>query len=339
MHIIKRLMLMIIFIITLHQLTLGQNLKIASLGDFKLKNGGVVKQCQLSYRIFGKLNEAKTNAVLLPTWFNGNTQGWIPFLGKDGYIDTIQYAAIAIDAFGAGKSSSPSDLIEKSDEFPAITIRDMVNAQYQLLKNQLHIPSLHAIIGVSMGGMQAFEWAIGYPGFAGKIVSIEGTPKLSAYDLVVWSTLVELLESEKKYDLNHDSVAVQYARLFFLIGSTPDAINEIKTEDLEVQLKSAAKRLSGIPFENALLQIRAMISHDISRDYDHNMLLTQQNFKSKLLVIATHDDHVVSAQPALDVASAIGGEKLILKSKCGHQVYWCEKSKIGEAIRAYLGKE
>jgi len=339
MYTIKRLALLLIIIANSHELTYAQKLQVASLGDFKLINGGIIIDCKLSYRIFGKLNEAKTNAILLPTWFNGNTQGWIQFLGNDGYVDTTRFAAISIDAFGAGKSSSPTDLKDKSNEFPTITIRDMVNAQFSLLKNQLGISSLYAVVGVSMGGMQAFEWATAYPGFANKIVSIEGTPKLAAYDLVAWSTLAETLESEKKYGINHDTVAIQYARLFFLIASTPVNVNDIKTKDLKNQLKTTAQGLARIPYENALLQIHAMMMHDISSAYNGDILLAQKNFKSKLLVIATHDDHVVSAQPALDFANAVGGEKMIMESSCGHQVYWCEKAKIGEEIRNFLSKE
>ena len=162
--------------------------------------------------------------MLLPTWFNGVAQGWLPYLGSAGYVDTTVYAAIAVDAFGAGRSSSPSDPAWQRRPFPVVTIRDMVNAQRELLRRHLGIETVHAVVGISMGGMQAFEWAVAYPSDVTRIVSIEGSPRLTSYDLVFWSAMQRTIASVRELGVPRDSALRQLARLFILGASTPTAV-------------------------------------------------------------------------------------------------------------------
>ena len=61
-----------------------------------------------------------------------------------------------------------------------------MNAEKRLVSDVLHLESLEAVIGISMGGMQAFDWAVRYPGFARRIIPIVGSPKLSPYDELLW---------------------------------------------------------------------------------------------------------------------------------------------------------
>ena len=74
------------------------------------------------------------------------------------------------------------------------TIADMVNAEHRLLTDVLHLNGLHAVVGISMGGMQVFEWSVRYPDFAKRFVAIVGTPKLSPYDELLWRTELGILD-------------------------------------------------------------------------------------------------------------------------------------------------
>jgi homoserine O-acetyltransferase/O-succinyltransferase len=334
--IIKLLFLCLIICLTKDLSSQGQS--VTSIGDLQLTNGAILKDCKLSYRIFGKLSDKKDNVVLLPTWFNGDLRGWIPFLGNENYVDTTVFAAIAIDAFGAGQSSSPVANGIINEQFPDVSIRDMVNAQYTLLKKHLGIDRLHAALGVSMGGMQVFEWGVAYPDYMEKLVSIEGTPKLASYDMAVWTTLVDLLSSAKKYGIPKDSVALQYARLIILLATTPEAANDVSPENLDKTLRNSAKGLLSIPFENALLQLKAMIAHNVSTSFNNKMDEVFRIFKAKLLVVASPDDHAVTMGQALEFAKAVSGETLIINSRCGHQVFYCEKEKIGAVVRKFLAQ-
>ncbi|HET7002149.1 MAG TPA: alpha/beta fold hydrolase [Puia sp.] len=141
------------------------HLQYALIGDFKLENGRSIDQCTIAYQTFGKLNREKNNVVLFPTWFTGTSMNLLPFVpGK--MIDTNRFFLILVDALGDGLSSSPSNSqTQPGIKFPAFSIRDMVESQHVFLTAHLHIDHLYAVSGVSMGGMQSFQWAVSYPGF------------------------------------------------------------------------------------------------------------------------------------------------------------------------------
>src|SRR4030095_12540251 len=156
--------------------------KIVSLGNFKTVSGKEITNCIIGYSTLGSLNVQKDNVVLWTTWYTGKSQEIreiVPLL-----MDTAGLYIIVVDAFGNGISSSPSNY----PSFPEITIRDMVNSQYELLTKYLHISHLKILMGVSMVGLQVMEWLTSYPSFADNAISIVGSPKLSSYDLMFWKT-------------------------------------------------------------------------------------------------------------------------------------------------------
>ena len=87
----------------------SSELKFGDLGDFKLENGAVIRDCRIAYHTSGNLNDDKSNVVLWPTWFTGSSKQLIPLAGSDGYVDPSRYFVIFVDALGNGISSSPSN--------------------------------------------------------------------------------------------------------------------------------------------------------------------------------------------------------------------------------------
>jgi homoserine acetyltransferase len=109
--------------------------------------------CRIGYRTFGTLNREHSNAILFPTWYNGTSNDLKQFFGPERMVDTSRYFGIALDAFGNGISSSPSNSSsQKGADFPAFTIRDMVHAEYRVVTEVLHLQHVQAVMGVSMGG-------------------------------------------------------------------------------------------------------------------------------------------------------------------------------------------
>ena len=127
---IASFLLLFTAVIALH----AQDQQFAHIGDFKLESGGVIRDCVMGYRTFGKMNSAKNNVVIFPTYFGGSSSDLDSFIGTGKIVDSSVYYVIAVDALADGVSSSPSNSkLQARMQFPQITIRDMVNAEHELL--------------------------------------------------------------------------------------------------------------------------------------------------------------------------------------------------------------
>ncbi len=154
--------------------------RFAADNPLKLDAGVELSPFQVAYKTYGKLNQERTNAILIGHALTGdqhvasehpvtNKPGWWEtMVGPGKPIDTERYFIICPNVVGACMGTSgPSSTNAKTGkpwglEFPVITIRDMVRAQAMLL-DHLGIASVFAVAGGSMGGMQVLQWAASYP--------------------------------------------------------------------------------------------------------------------------------------------------------------------------------
>ena len=109
---------------------------------------------------------------------------------------------MATELFGNGRSSSPSNTPEPfhGPRFPVTTIRDNVEAVHRLLTEELRITHLRAIVGFSMGAQQAFQWAVSYPEFAGRIVATAGTAKTHPHGIVRLEGQIAALTADPSFN-------------------------------------------------------------------------------------------------------------------------------------------
>jgi len=147
--------------------------------NFRTEGGATLPQARVIYGTYGHLNAAKDNAVLLPSHYMADIHGYEWLIGADKALDPSKLFLVATELFGSGHSSSPSNTPEPfhGPRFPVMTIRDNVEAVHRLLTEELKITHVRAIIGFSMGGQQAFQWAVSYPAFADRIVATASTAK------------------------------------------------------------------------------------------------------------------------------------------------------------------
>ena len=148
---------------------------------FALEHGVTLSDVTLAYETWGEPDAAGTNAVLICHAWTGDSHAagragpghpapgwWDEMIGPGRYIDTDRWFVVCANVLGGCQGSTgpasahPADGKPYGSRFPVITIRDMVRAQARLA-DHLGVARWAAVIGGSMGGMQALEWAITYP--------------------------------------------------------------------------------------------------------------------------------------------------------------------------------
>lgn len=154
--------------------------------NFKTESGIVLPKAKVVYGTYGRLNEARDNAILLPSHYMANFHGYEWLIGAGKSLDPAKLFLVSTELFGNGRSSSPSNTPEphRGPRFPIVTIRDNVEAVHRLLTGELKIPHVKAVIGFSMGAQQAFQWAVSYPEFMDRIVATAGTAKTYPHGIV-----------------------------------------------------------------------------------------------------------------------------------------------------------
>jgi len=329
-------------LLPLAALAATSDLQVASIGNLKLESGEVIRDCRIGYRTAGTLNAAKSNVVLFPTWFTGSSEDLVQFMAADAMVDPGRYFGIAVDALGDGVSSSPSNSREQPRmQFPKFTIRDMVNAEYRLAHDVLGIPHLHAVMGISMGGMQTFQWVVAYPDFMDKAVPIVGSPRLTSIDLLLWNAEADgITESAGWNGGNYEHApplrAVGEMQAFALTTPTYRSRETPPGQFAEFWKHIDDAPLGRMDANDWLRQLQAMISLDVAKSYDESLVRAAHAVKAKMLVVASVQDHMVNPGPALEFARDIDSPVIRLESDCGHLAPSCESKTLYPRVRAFL---
>ena len=168
--------------------------------DCKLDSGFNLKDFQIAFKTFGNLNANKDNAILICHALTGDqyVSETNPITKKDGWwsrmvgvnkpIDTNKYYVICSNVIGGcAGTTGPKEINFQTNapygrEFPAVTVCDMVKIQNYLIET-LSIEKLFAVVGGSMGAMQALQWTINYPQKIQNIIHIAGALKHSAQNI------------------------------------------------------------------------------------------------------------------------------------------------------------
>lgn len=309
----------------------------ATLRGLRLENGETIAACRVGYRTIGALNAERSNAVLFPTWFSGRSSDLEQFVGTGKMLDPARYHVILVDALANGVSCSPSNI---QAAFPQITIGDMVHSQYRLLTEHLGIKRLHAVMGISMGGMQTFEWMVRYPEYAVRAVPIVGSPRLASIDLLLWQAELSAIEEAARCKCDpRSAMRTVYAVHQFALTTPANRAAETPAShfgELKAQIEKSAAE--GMDPADWAAQLRAMMSHDVSRSYSGSLQKAAASVRARLLVVAATQDHMVNPRSALEFAGAAGAPSLELTSDCGHLAPSCESDRLREAVAAFLSK-
>lgn len=160
--------------------------QIYQMGDLKLESGETIKDFAISYVTHGTLNAKKSNAILMVTAVSGNHHRLDFMIGPGKALDTNKYFIIATDAISNGLTTSPSNsTAQPRMQFPKFLIRDMITSQHRLLTEHLGINHVVAVIGPSMGGMQALQWGVSHPDMMDSVVALVPLAKTPAWTVSV----------------------------------------------------------------------------------------------------------------------------------------------------------
>lgn len=269
------------------------------LGDFVLESGERILESKLTYVVHGQLNENASNAVLaLPAI--GSTHHRLDFLiGNKKAFDPLKYCIICPDAWGNGLASSPSNSRTQSFwKFPIFSIRDMVSSQKMLI-DHLGINKLQAIVGASMGGMQALQWGVSFPQSMSAIIAMTAMAKSSVWSMAVNEVSRRILKASGDIDNNASPSGWEawVGLMQLLAARTPLALeSEFRSKDDIIDFlnrKSKDVLTANLNAVDWFYQTLAYDNHDVGSSQDiHGATLSALDaIKAKVLLLA----------PALDL--------------------------------------
>lgn len=171
------------------------------LGDHALESGTTLPHARLAYVTRGTLNADRSNAVLLPSAYAGDHHGYDFLIGPGKALDPARDFIIAVNLFGNGRSSSPTNTPPPFDRssFPVMTVRDNVAAVHRLISERFGIRRLKAIVGFSMGAQHAYQWAVSYPSAMDKVVAYCGSAKEYPHGIVRLEGLKSAIKADAAF--------------------------------------------------------------------------------------------------------------------------------------------
>ncbi|MGO3235564.1 MAG: homoserine O-acetyltransferase MetX [Canibacter sp.] len=192
------------------------NRHFVGIGDFETAAGSVIPNATIAYETFGEMNEARDNIILVFHALTGDshlagqataghaTDGWWDEIVRPGgALDTDKYCIIAPNVLGGcqgstGPASLAADGTEWGGRFPYLTIRDQVIATARWA-DAIGVNSFHSVIGGSMGGMHALEWALHYPERTQRLSVIAAPPVTTADQIGLNLVQLEAIRSDPNY--------------------------------------------------------------------------------------------------------------------------------------------
>jgi homoserine O-acetyltransferase len=265
--------------------------------NFRFKSNEVLPELRLHYRTVGKLQrDAKgvaRNAVLVMHGTGGSGAQFMrpDFAGElfrpGGLLDAGKYFIVLPDGIGHGKSSKPSDGLRA--RFPHYGYLDMVEAQYQLLK-QLGVDHLRLVMGTSMGGMQSWLWGELHPDFMDALMPLASVPgPISGRNRVWRRVIIDAIRNDPEWqqgNYKEQPPSLRTAQeMLFLMGSNP-LLRQAQMPTLqkadEVLDAYVANGIRTSDANDVLYQFRA------SEDYDPAPQL--EKIRAPLVAINSADD-------------------------------------------------
>ncbi|MEY3446157.1 MAG: hypothetical protein RIR45_912 [Pseudomonadota bacterium] len=227
-----------------------------------LQSGASLRDYSLRYETYGTLNADKSNAVLICHALNAShhvagvyegqekSEGWWDnMIGPGKALDTTRFFVIGVNNLGSCFGSTgpmhtnPDTGQVYGADFPVVTVEDWVNAQARLL-DVLGIQTLAAVMGGSLGGMQALSWALQYPDRLRHAVVVASAPNLTAENIAFNEVARRAIVTDPDFHggnfYAHNTVPKRGLRIARMIGHITYLSDDVMNEKFGRQLRKAA---------------------------------------------------------------------------------------------------
>ena len=311
---------------------------IAELGDVQLESGPVLRDTRVGYMTKGTLNADASNTVVI---FTAGTRTSPTIMGREGkWVDESKYYVVVVDALGNGVSSSPSNSRQQPGaQFPAFTVRDIVNIHYHFLTEVLKLPKAYAVLGASFGGMQVFQWAVSYPDYMRKAISILATPRSTSWDWLAWHPLVDLIAMSRTVpDGGRSLVQAAIAGFIATCGYSPGYhLQNTQREQAPQMLAAMQQWVNGWDLEDFASQARAIVEHDIYKEFGGSVEAAAKKIRADMLVIASATDHLVQPEPSQELAKALNASLITITNDVAHLGLLAKEGEtVSSAVSSFL---
>jgi len=357
-----------------------------------LQSGASIRGYSLTYETYGQLNPERSNAVMICHALNAShhvagvyagqakSEGWWDnMIGPGKPVDTDKFFVIGVNNLGSCFGSTgpmhtnPDTGRVYGADFPVVTVEDWVNAQARLL-DELGIQTLAAVMGGSLGGMQALSWALQYPERVRHAVVVASAPNLTAENIAFNEVARRAIVTDPDFHggnyYAHGVIPKRGLRIARMIGHitylSDDVMNEkfgrqlrdeviktqgvgnykYSTQDIEFQIESYL-RYQGDKFSEYfdantyLLITRALDYFDPARLYGGNLSRALASARAKFLLISFKTDWRFSPARSREIVKAMLDNRLDLSyaeidAPHGHDAFLLDDPRYMNLVRSYF---
>lgn len=347
--------------------------------------GRQLKQYEIIYETYGTLNEARSNAVLVCHALSGHHHvagyhtpddkkpgWWDDFIGPGKPIDTNRFFVVSLNNLGGCHGSTgPASINPDTGEpwgpdFPPMRTRDWVQSQARLA-DYLGIDCWAAVIGGSLGGMQAMRWSVDYPDRLKHCIVIAAALKLSAQNIAFNEVARSAIQKDPDFDNGHylrngktPAVGLALARMIGHITYLSDdamankfgrdlrsgTLDRGSEGDVEFQVQSYL-RYQGSQFSTNfdantyILMTRALDYFDLALDHDNNPVKAFSHARCSFMVISFSTDWRFAPERSREIVDAlIAADRPVsyteITAKEGHDAFLMPIPRYLNVFRAYM---
>lgn len=324
---------------------------------FLTEGGSIFHNLEIAFDTWGKLNEQKNNVIWVchALTANSDVSSWWPgIIGENKAFDTEKYFIVCANILGScygttgPMSVNPQTGSEWMDDFPVITVRDVVNL-HEILRVHLGINEIHTIIGSSIGGYQALEYSIMYPAIIKRLIFIASSARQSPWAIAFNESQRLSIEADTSFfskDPSGGQRGLKASRSIALLSyRTAYAYNQTQAEETDDKIQSfrassyqayqGDKLVSRFNPWSYYRLTQLSDSHNVGRGRD-GVVSALKRVKAKTLCIGIKSDILYPPDEQKFVALNIKDGKYIeIDSFFGHDGFLVEVEKVSAIFKKF----